>query len=499
MSAFVPPSVFAQFLSKSMMLASAALLLLCLWAGIFLDSLWAWVAGWLYLGYDVLMMLFVLWQTRHLQAQALPDAAASAQPLASQPSSIQPSFTQQSSTQKTSANSVIVVSTTATAVTALSVTVLIPARNEQLMLPRCLAAVMAQDYPINRICIVDDGSRDATAALLQRDYGIGTDLGWVQSHSDARLSVLRLAPQGKARALNAALSHTQSDLVITLDADTLLKPQAIRAVVQAFLQNPTWVAAGGVLQPVCLARDTSPLRRHFLQFFQRFEYVMSYLSRAAWGQARALLLVSGAFAIYRTEALKAINGFDPHSMVEDYEVNHRIYRYAAEQGFNWTVGVVGQALATTDAPNGLKKFLQQRQRWFGGFLATQWQHLDMMANPAFGRVGRVMLPLKVLDALQPFLGVMALGFLVSLAVQQQAVLWMVLWVVLTKLCVDVCFYAWALRCYGRWVEQAAGLSFAQMLLATLTAPLSFNVLKLYAALLGWWVFLSNTRSWKAQR
>ena len=91
-------------------------------------------------------------------------------------------------------------------------------------------------------------------------------------------------------------------------------------------------------------------------------------------------MVSGAFAIYRTEVLKQVGGFDPDSMVEDYELNHRIYRYASEHDLDWTVGITGQAYGVTDAPNGFKAFFHQRQRWFGGFLQTQFAHLDMTAN-----------------------------------------------------------------------------------------------------------------------
>ncbi|WP_256581043.1 glycosyltransferase family 2 protein, partial [Pseudomonas sp. GW460-11-11-14-LB11] len=82
------------------------------------------------------------------------------------------------------------------------------------------------------------------------------------------------------------------------------------------------------------------------------------------------MLISGAFAAFRRVAVVAVGGFDPDCMVEDYELFHRLHRHAVDNGHDWTVGVVGGALARTDAPASPLAFLRQRRRWFGGFLQT---------------------------------------------------------------------------------------------------------------------------------
>jgi cellulose synthase/poly-beta-1,6-N-acetylglucosamine synthase-like glycosyltransferase len=293
--------------------------------------------------------------------------------------------------------------------------------------------------------------------------------------------------------------------MVTLDADTVIAPNALQAFITDFQNNPNLVASGGVLQPVCRPNRFSRLFNFFFEFFQQFEYIFSFLSRGAWYKANALLLVSGAFAIYRTEVLKQVGGFDPDSMVEDYELNHRIYRYASEHDLDWTVGITGEAYGVTDAPNGFKAFLHQRKRWFGGFLQTQFAHLDMMANQKYGAVGRLMLPMKMFDAIQPFLGLSAfiiLGILIAQAdfTQPNPVLYAILLIILGKMTLDLVYHCWGMWLYHRWTGISLSRNnFPAILLATIFAPFTFQIVKLMGAALGWWVFLTNQKNWRAQR
>ena len=157
---------------------------------------------------------------------------------------------------------------------------------------------------------------------------------------------LRLPHGGKARALNVACAVCETELVLTVDADTLLEPGALGAMRAAFADDPALTAATGVLTPVCGPSVSGRL----LQWFQTYEYVRNFLSRYAWMQEDGLLLISGAFACYRRAALLAVGGFDPDCLVEDYELTHRLRDHAARQGMVWRTGVVGAAHARTDAP-----------------------------------------------------------------------------------------------------------------------------------------------------
>ena len=266
--------------------------------------------------------------------------------------------------------------------------------------------------------LADDGSTDGSAAVLREAYGLEQPaLGEMSGPSPVLPSLrwLRLPHGGKARALNTAIPLIDTELLLTVDADTLLAPGALRAMRDAFAAEPQLVAATGVLVPIC---GTRPTQRLF-QWFQRYEYVRNFMSRFAWMRQDGLLLISGAFAGFRRAAVVRVGGFDPESMVEDYELIHRMYRHAHETGQDWRIRVVGRAIASTDAPASPMAFMRQRRRWFGGFLQTQHWNRDMVGNPAFGKLGTRMLVVKALDTVQPIYGLVAFAILVSLLVRGQ--------------------------------------------------------------------------------
>jgi cellulose synthase/poly-beta-1,6-N-acetylglucosamine synthase-like glycosyltransferase len=230
-----------------------------------------------------------------------------------------------------------------------SLAVIVAAHNEASVLDATLERLAAQDDAPDLVVIADDGSSDETAVRLARHWGLTAPALGDMSAPSARwpaLRWLRLPHGGKARALNAAIQRIDTDLVLTVDADTMLDAGAVGAMRRAFGREPALVAATGVLTPVC----------------QRYEYVRNFLSRHAWMQLDSLLLISGAFAAFRRDALLAVGGFDPDCLVEDYELIHRLHRHAADGGLDWRVRVVGGAHAQTDAPATLPAFLRQRRR-----------------------------------------------------------------------------------------------------------------------------------------
>lgn len=429
-------------------------------AGFLFDHVWAWSAGIIYVLYDVLLLLYIVCATSKLKPQ--------------------PALEQQKEQ--------------------LSVGIVIPARNEATVLPACLNALLKQQLMPAQILIVDDGSTDHTAQVLQQQFGLAADMGLVQSTTDANVQLYRQPNQGKSRALNAGYPLLHTDIIVTLDADTLLAPNALSELVQAFQQQDDLVVAGGVILPEC-NKNKASLRTSFFDFFQKFEYIFSFLSRAAWMHTNALLLVSGAFAAYRRDVLHELGGFANHSLVEDYEINHRLYRYAYEHNKTWKIGVIGTALATTDAPRTFKTFFHQRRRWFAGFLETQFSYFNMVANRKYGVIGGFMLPIKTVDAIQPFVGAIALLLLAYFFIAgKTAVLWIVLWVFIGKLLIDLVLNLWGAINYYRWTARTIhGMDYFTIIFATLVAPFSFQLLRLFSACLGWWIFLTKRYDWLPQR
>ncbi|NBC36941.1 glycosyltransferase [Novosphingobium sp. FSY-8] len=376
-----------------------------------------------------------------------------------------------------------------------SLGVIIAARNEAPVLGITIDTLADQDGAPDLILLADDGSNDDSPAVMKALYGLEPPmLGTISPPSPVRpnLRWLRLPHGGKARALNAALPLIDTEVVVTLDADTLLAPGALKAMRDAFAAEPQLVAATGVLTPIC---GKSPMARAF-QWFQSYEYVRNFLSRYAWMGQNALLLISGAFAGFRRDAVMEVGGFDDDCMVEDYELIHRLHRHAHDTCQDWTVRVIGHALASTDAPAGPMAFLRQRRRWFGGFLQTQRWNRDMVGNAAYGRLGTRMLPVKALDTVQPIYGMAAFLILIYLiATGRFYAAGPIIAIMLAKVAVDLTFHIWSIGIYKRWTGQTEGLDLGPALLASFVEPFCFQLLRHAGAIWGWVAFLQGGGSW----
>ncbi len=373
--------------------------------------------------------------------------------------------------------------------------VIVAAHNEAAVLPVTLQALLDQTDRPDQIIIADDGSTDGTARLLRDRWGIlEPQLGELSGSSPRHrgLCWLRLPHGGKATALNHALTRVKTDVVLTVDGDTLLDANAIAAVRRAFAADPHLVAATGIITPVC-SRD---LKGRIFQWFQTYEYIRNFLSRYAWSRLNSLLLVSGAFACFRRDAVLTVGGFDGDCLVEDYELIHRLHRHARDQGLPWRVDVLGDAQAQTDAPSTLGTFLRQRRRWFGGFLQTQFWYRDMVANPRMGALGVLMLPVKALDTLQPLYGITAFLLLVGFVFTGHTqFIGPVFTIMGIKVLIDLAYHLWSIQLYRRWTGDPHRGHIGHALLASIIEPLTFQLLRHLGAMLGWWTALTGSATW----
>jgi cellulose synthase/poly-beta-1,6-N-acetylglucosamine synthase-like glycosyltransferase len=417
-----------------------------------------WSIGIAYIGYDCALLAFVLYQTLPIMRASHPRAE----------------------------------------VCRPSLSVLIASYNEAAVLPTTLRGLLSQTDAPEGIVVADDGSDDDTAAVLSERFGLAAPMvGGISAPSPRYPSLrwLRLPRGGKANALNAALLRVDTDVVVTMDADTLPGTDAIGAIREAFAEMPELVVAGGVVMPVC----DKTLGGKVFQWFQTYEYLRNFIARYAWTRVESLLLISGAFAAFRRDAVMTVGGFDPDCLVEDYELIHRLQRHSRDHHLGWRVRVIGRAVAQTDAPGTVRDFLRQRRRWFGGFLQTQYWNRDMVGNPRYGWLGLVMLPVKAVDTVEPIYGLTAFVLLIALALSGNvAILVPVGAIVIGKLAVDLVAFLWMIRLYRRWTGLITTTHPGFALLAAVLEPFSFTPLRHTGALLGWWQFLTGRQTWVPQ-
>ena len=159
----------------------------------------------------------------------------------------------------------------------------------------------------------------------------------------------------------------------------------------------------------------------WLARFQVLEYLRAFASaRVAWDHVGALLIVSGAFGLFRRDAVIALDGLDDETVGEDMELILRLHRAYLESGRPYRVAYAPDAVSWTECPESRKVLGNQRDRWHRGLAQILWRHKRMLFNPRYGRAGLLAFPAYVfIELLGPVvegLGYIALALAVAFGV-----------------------------------------------------------------------------------
>jgi len=249
------------------------------------------------------------------------------------------------------------------------VSIVVPAFNEAVGIERAVRSLAASDYPDFEILVVDDGSTDGTAELVER-LELPTVL------------VLRQPNLGKPAALNRGIAAARHDVVVMVDADTVFEPRTLGQLVQP-LRNPGVGAVSG---------NTKVGNRHgLLGNWQHIEYVMGFnLDRRLYDVLQCMPTVPGAIGAYRRQALGDIGDISGATLAEDTDTTIALGRAG------WRVAYAEEARAWTEAPSSLAALWRQRYRWCYGTLQAVWKHKAALWRPGEERIGRRGLPYLVL-------------------------------------------------------------------------------------------------------
>jgi cellulose synthase/poly-beta-1,6-N-acetylglucosamine synthase-like glycosyltransferase len=314
------------------------------------------------------------------------------------------------------------------------VSIVVPAYNEELTIVDSLRALLALDYTPREVVVVNDGSTDGMLELLQRTFQlVPAPLAFVQplrsepvrgiyrSISEPDLVVVDKENGGsKADACNAGINAASGVLVLIIDADTVLAADALSRAVLPFLEDPVTVAVGGNIEIVngCQVEhgrivDVALPRRWFARF-QVVEYMRSFLLfRLACASQNAVVIVSGAFGLFRRDAMIAVGGYDRTAIGEDMDLTIRLQRHFRARREPVRIAFDPNPLAWTQAPEDSQSLRSQRYRWRRGLLQTLWRYRGMIGNPRFGTVGLGSLPyMAFFEGLGPLLETS--GYLVTI-------------------------------------------------------------------------------------
>lgn len=290
------------------------------------------------------------------------------------------------------------------------IALLAPAYNEALTIVQSVRSLLSLRYPSFEVIVINDGSSDATLQVLIDAY----DLQPAQRHFDRalehqpirgvyaashqpRLIVVDKENGGKADALNAGINVSRAPIFCSMDADSLLEPDALLRAVRPFVEDPErTVAVGGTVRIAngCLIRDGQVLEvrppRNVLALLQTVEYLRAFLmARLAWSRINTLTIISGAFGLFRRARVVEVGGYTRGTVGEDMELVVKLHRLMRDQGRPYRVGFVPEPVCWTEAPEDLRVLGRQRARWHRGALETFERHWDVMFRPRYGRLGPV--------------------------------------------------------------------------------------------------------------
>ncbi len=247
------------------------------------------------------------------------------------------------------------------------VSVLIPAYNEEDVIVETVNAALSADYPKKEIVVVNDGSTDRTAELLESHYG-----------ADPRVHILHQPNRGKPAALARALEAATGAIAVTIDADTAIDRNAIKKLVRNFTDPRVGAVAGNV---------KVGNRTRWLTRWQALEYITSQnMEKRAFDLLNCIPVVPGAVGAWRVEAMQAAGGFSAQTVAEDTDLTIAIRRAG------WRISYDEEAIGYTQAPETAGALIKQRFRWTFGTLQSVWKHRDTLGRPKYGTLGLVALP-----------------------------------------------------------------------------------------------------------
>jgi cellulose synthase/poly-beta-1,6-N-acetylglucosamine synthase-like glycosyltransferase len=302
-----------------------------------------------------------------------------------------------------------------------AISIIAPAHNEELSIAQSTRSMLQLEYPEHEVIVVNDGSDDRTLQILIKEFHlyksarqplhnlVTAAVNAVYESQNLKLLVIDKENGGKSDSLNAAVNYASAPLIAAVDSDSLLESNSLLLVVRPFLQDETTIAVGGIIRVVngCTVEHGAVTKvgapPSLLTKFQVVEYLRAFLGgRVALSYMNSLLLISGAFGLFRLDSVIEAGGFELNSLAEDLELVIRLHRISREKKRAYKIVFVPTPVCWTEVPDSWKNLAAQRKRWQRGGVESMWKHRGMLFNPKFGIVGCFGMPyLLTLEILGP--------------------------------------------------------------------------------------------------
>ena len=312
------------------------------------------------------------------------------------------------------------------------VTIIAPAYNEGLTIVENVRSLLSIQYSNLELIVINDGSTDDSLKklieayqLISVNYFIDNKLVTkpvrnVYRSKNPRYKKLLIIDKengGKGDTLNVGLNAASNNYVVCIDADCVLEQDSILKMIKPFLEetDEKVIASGGVIRIAnsCVIQEGRIVQikmpKEYLPRIQSLEYIRAFLlGRMAWSRLNGLMIISGAFGMFRKDIAIECGGYDHHTVGEDMELVVRMRRLLEERQEKYRIIYIPDPLCWTEAPYSLKILGRQRNRWTRGLYETLKMHKKMFLNPDYRLLGSLSYPywffFEMLGPLIEFIG-----------------------------------------------------------------------------------------------
>lgn len=296
-------------------------------------------------------------------------------------------------------------------------TVIIPCFNEKRRVLETVYSIMNNNFKNVQVIIVDDDSTDETMEILQQELRLKEVPSIVKqtiptqqikhtyiSELFENLSVIHKEHGfgNGADSVNVGINAATTPLFMTLDADTVVEPDAISRLLFAFFSKGHCITVGGavfVLNEIKVHQgiiSKAALPSRLIPAFQAIEYVRSFIfGRSGFNIFGGALCYAGAFTLFEKQAVIEVGGYDKLNFSYDAEIVVKLHDYMRTRKLPYTAYFSSTAFSWTVVPSTLKSYWRQRNFWQRGLLKTFMLHKHMLFNPRYGVVGLFNVPFNL--------------------------------------------------------------------------------------------------------
>lgn len=400
-----------------------------------------------------------------------------------------------------------------------AVSILVPSYNEELTIIESVRSLLSLHYPEFEVIVINDGSQDDTLQVLIDEFQMektavppkqkqleATPVQAVYKSPDIpNLYVLDKRNGGKADALNAGINFSNCPLICTIDADSLLDKEAMIRMVRVYMENPEeTVAVGGNVRIAngcdiengTITKVRTPNK--VLPLLQSIEYLKAFLGgRIGWSSLNSLLIISGAFGLFRKQEVIEVGGYREGFPGEDMNITIKLHKHMLDQKKPYRVAFCPDAVCWTQAPDTLRILGSQRKRWGRGNIKNMWDFRSLLFNPKYKQVGLFAIPYNVIfETLNPYFKFTGFLALLGYAMLDMTKLHILLTFLLVNIVISMLFNCGALLleeiAFRRYHKTSDLL---KMLLVSLLMSLGYDQLNAIWRFLGHIDFLRNKKTW----